>query len=197
MKLWWLDALDSLDALDALEGDARRATAASAACADPAMTVTASTSTFVEARALIAMACVDGAPNERERACVARFVDAGVAWRVYRPRDAGVPDGALAARRVLERMAHVALSDRDDGVVDDSERALLLTYARAYGVLDDEVARLVADHGARARGAGWSRWREALSSLVARRRRSSSSSSRSRSSSLSSVSFAVRPREVR
>ena len=143
------------------------------------------------------MACVDGAPNVAERACVIGFVGVDVAaaeaWRVYRPREAGAPRDLLSARRVLERMARVASCDRDDGVVDDSERALLATYARAFDVDDAFVARLWVEVGVDARGGVLAWLSQVLSTPVSvssfRRRRSSSSSS--------SSSVVVRPWEVR
>lgn len=196
MKLWWLDALDADGDADGDDDMVCRVDGG----APTALAPTAMAPVFDEARALIAMACVDGAPNDRERACVFRFVavDDSVAWRVYRPREAGMPAGSLAARRVLQHMAEIATCDRADGVLDDSERLLLFTYARAYGISDDDVARLLAEFVER-RGGAVARLLAALSAAwpaawsVLRRRRSSSSAS----ASSSFASVVVRPREVR
>jgi hypothetical protein len=220
MKLWWLDAID--DGPDALgPGDAPApsrvdvvAATSSAVSSSSASTTTSSSGPDVTARALIAMACADGAPCAAERAFVVDVVgvDAAAAhtWRVYRPREAGPAAGPLGARRVLHQMAQVALCDRDDGVLDDSEKTLLLSYARAYDVALDEVERLLVHAGARARGEGLARVFARLSADLSTRlstrlstglravlRRRSSSSSPSSSSSLSSGSVVVRPWEVR
>jgi hypothetical protein len=205
MKLWWLDVLDVLDERGDAGGDAHDGAASDAGgdAHDGAggSARGARSPAFDEVRALVAMACVDGAPDERERACVAAFVgvDVDVIWRVYRPREAGVPAGALAARRVLQRMAEVALSDRNDGVLDDSERALLSTYARAWGVMDDELGRLVAGVQAARTGGIGARARAALGALTTRlaARRGRRSPTSPSSSSSAFASGVGRVREVR
>jgi hypothetical protein len=216
MQFWWLDAMED----DAGGGPhaALPAEADGPTVCGPSAKDERSVRLFDEVRALVAMASADGPAGAREQAFVRGLVvvDDALLWRVYRPREAGTPPGPLAARRVLERMVQVALCDRDDGVLDDSERALLGCYARAYDVDDAALERLVCGAGAALRGED--SVRGVLAALTApfgprlqrllRRRtpsppsRASSTSPSPSPSSLSSPSssltaFVVHPREVR
>jgi hypothetical protein len=206
MKLWWLDALDILAEDDPASSLASAAAASSLSGSATRCVVGAAPAeaTFVAARAFVAMACADGPPGVRERALVAEFVgvdgsvDGAMEWRVYRPREAGTPPSSLVARRVLERMAQIALCDRDDGVLDDSERGLLVTYARAYGVDDAALDRAIAGAGGGRRG--WLERLRAWRPLRTRRPASappSSPSSPSMTTVSSSSAVPVHPWEVR
>jgi uncharacterized membrane protein YebE (DUF533 family) len=129
MKMWMLEALDELDGTngpdDLVDGSA------------PAVDVRPpSFRPFDEVRALIAIACADGPPCEAEEKAVRRLlpVNDELPWRVFRPSEVGAPASALDARRILERMVGIALVDRADGVLDESERAVLLGFERAFFV---------------------------------------------------------------
>ena len=84
-------------------------------------------------------------------------------------------------------MVHVALCDRDDGVLDDSERAVLVGFARAFGVDPGFIDRAVEERFPRSFG---HRVARALDRL--RRRPRSSSSSSMSSSFASSLAHATR-----
>lgn len=147
--------LDVLDALDAdLDVDLDVAAVATAsdgvtAAGAPVSRRCEQQPAFCEARALIAVACADGPPNDAERRAVRRAVevDGDVVWRAHRPTEVGVPASLLEGQRVLSRMVEIALADRDDGVLDESERALLQGFARAFGVdvvFVDDLVRAAA-----------------------------------------------------
>jgi hypothetical protein len=182
MKLWWCEAMDADsdgdgDALWSDDGVAGASARSGSSSSSPPSSLASSSfsssssshastlACFDEARALAAVACADGPPDARERAAVAVFVgvvDDGV-WRVWRPREVGRPGGLVSSQRALTRMVHVALADRDDGVLDDSERTLLRAFARAFGVDEGFVDRAVA---ATLPARGWSRLRCRASALL-------------------------------
>jgi hypothetical protein len=195
MKLWWLDVFDATD--PDVDGDGAPSTSGTSSLSLPSPSsgdvraTEPSSPPFWPTRALVAVACADGPPSAHERRAVADVVDVApdIVWRVYRPREVGLPPDGLTARRTLERMALVALVDRDDGVVDDSERMVLRSFARAWGIDDDDLCRRIdavaVDVAPRD---PWTRWVTRLG--IRRRRRPASSSS-------SSFSVLARIPEVR